>query len=46
MNIDSQNLTLAIEKNIDREKWVLWKFSDLVENVVEKVVPKESGLDP
>ena len=39
------NATEAIENVLDRSKWVKWKFSDLVENVVEKVVPKDSGLD-
>jgi len=42
MNI---NITEVIENVLDRSKWVKWKFSDLVENVVEKVVPKDSGLD-
>jgi type I restriction enzyme S subunit len=44
MNIDAKNLTKAIESKIDKNKWVRWKFSDLVENIVEKVVPKECGL--
>lgn len=35
----------AIEKIVDRSKWQVWKFSDLFENVVEKVVPKNSGLE-
>lgn len=35
----------AIESKIDRSKWEKWKFSDLVENIVEKVVPKNSGLE-
>jgi len=39
------NITEVIENVLDRSKWVKWKFSDLVENVVEKVVPKDSGLD-
>ncbi|MEQ8582194.1 MAG: restriction endonuclease subunit S [Marinoscillum sp.] len=39
------NITEAIENKIDRSKWVKWKFSDLVENIVEKVVPKNSGLE-
>ena len=34
----------AIEKKIDRSKWVKWKFSDLCENIVEKVTPKKSDL--
>ena len=39
------NITEALENKIDRSKWVKWKFSDLVENIVEKVTPKDSGLD-
>lgn len=39
------NATEAIENIIDRSKWTKWKFSDLVDNIVEKVVPKESGLE-
>ncbi len=39
------NITEAIESKIDRSKWESWKFSDLVENIVEKIVPKDSGLD-
>ena len=39
------NITKITEKEIDRSKWIKWKFSDLVENVVEKVTPKKSGLE-
>ena len=42
MDID---VTEAIENIIDRSKWTNWLFSDLVENIVEKVVPRESGLE-
>lgn len=45
MNINENNLSKAIERKIDKSKWVKWKFSDLVENIVEKVVPKECGLE-
>ncbi|MDT0552117.1 restriction endonuclease subunit S [Urechidicola vernalis] len=38
-------ITEIIDGKIDRSKWIKWKFSDLVENIVEKVVPKDSGLD-
>ena len=38
------NITKAFEGKIDRTKWIKWKFSDLVENIVEKVEPKTSGL--
>ncbi|MXV51520.1 hypothetical protein GS399_11110 [Pedobacter sp. HMF7647] len=39
------NITKAIENKTDKAKWVKWKFSDLVENIVEKVVPQDSGLE-
>ena len=42
--VAEMNITEAIENKIDRSNWVKWKFSDLVENIVEKVVPKDSGL--
>ena len=38
------NIKEGVKKNIERTKWVKWKFSDLVENIVEKVKPKESEL--
>ena len=41
---DLENLTAAIEAKIDRSKWIKWKFSDLVENINERVVPKNSSL--
>ena len=34
------NATEAVEKILNRSKWTKWKFSDLVDNIVEKVVPK------
>ena len=40
-----KNATEAIENIIDRSNWTKWKFSDLVDNIVEKVVPRESGLE-
>lgn len=43
--LENIDLTNAIESKIDRSKWVNWKFSDLVENIVEKVIPKDSGLE-
>lgn len=43
--VAEMDITEAIENRIDRSKWVKWKFSDLVENIVEKVVPKDSGLE-
>lgn len=45
MNINVNDLSKAIESKIDKSKWVKWRFSDLVENIVEKVVPKECGLE-
>lgn len=39
------NATEAVENIIDHAKWNNWKFSDLVDNIVEKVVPRESGLE-
>lgn len=42
--LEHLDLTKAIESKIDKSNWVKWKFSDLVENIVEKVVPKDSGL--
>lgn len=42
MNID---LGKAIDSKLDRTKWKKWKFSDLVDNIVEKVKPQESGLE-
>ncbi len=39
------NIDEAIESKLDRSKWITWKFSDLFENIVEKVVPKDSGLE-
>jgi len=46
MNVlENIDWTSAIESKIDRSAWVKWKFSDLVDNIVEKIVPKESGLE-
>ena len=42
MNID---LGKAIDSKLDRSKWEKWKFSDLVDNIVEKTKPQESGLE-
>ena len=39
------NFNKLIEKKINVSKTVKWKFSDLCENIVEKTVPKQSGLD-
>ncbi len=44
MNMITKDITKSIENKIDRTNWKKWKFSDLVENIVEKVVPKDSGL--
>ncbi len=42
MEID---MTEIIDSALDRSKWIKWKFSELFENVVEKVVPKKSGIE-
>ncbi len=42
MNLD---ITEAINGKFDQANWNTLKFSDLVENIVEKVVPKESGFE-
>jgi type I restriction enzyme S subunit len=39
------DLGKAIDNKLDRTKWQKWKFSDLVDNIVEKVKPQESGLE-
>lgn len=39
------DLGKAIDSKLDRTKWKKWKFSDLVDNIVEKVKPQESGLE-
>lgn len=39
------NIVEIIEKAIDRSKWEKFKFTDLFDNIVEKVVPKDSGLE-
>jgi len=44
-NLIEIDLNEAIKNKIDKSKWVKLKFSDLVENIVEKVVPKDSGLE-
>ena len=42
MNLD---ITEAVANKFDRTNWNTLKFSDLVENIKEKVVPKESDLE-
>ncbi len=39
------NIAEIIEKKIDKSKWVELKFSNICENIVEKVVPKKSNLN-
>tara|TARA_Y100001958_G_C21243861_1_gene572839 strand:+ start:3264 stop:4376 length:1113 start_codon:yes stop_codon:yes gene_type:complete len=39
------NLKSIIEENIDKSTFIRYKFSDFVENITEKVVPRESKLD-
>ena len=42
MNLD---ITEAVTNKFDQVNWNTLEFTDLVENIVEKVVPKESGLE-
>ena len=34
----------AFVEKFDKATWQTWRFDELVENIVERVVPKESGL--
>ena len=45
MNIDTTDIKNMFDNKFDKSTWVKWKFSDLVENIVEKVTPIESGLE-
>lgn len=40
-----QNLTSALHKKIDKSTWQTYRFDELVHNIVEKVSPRESGLE-
>lgn len=40
-----QNLTSALQKKIDKSSWQTYRFDELVHNIVEKVSPRESGLE-
>ena len=40
-----QNLTSALQKKIDKSTWQTYRFDELVHNIVEKVSPRESGLE-
>ncbi|CAK2484189.1 restriction endonuclease subunit S [Vibrio crassostreae] len=40
-----ENLTHALEEKFNHDNWETWTFSDLVENIVEKIKPKTSGLE-
>lgn len=40
-----QNLTAALQKQIDKSTWQTYRFDELVHNIVEKVSPRESGLE-
>ena len=44
-NLNEMDLNKAISNKIDKSKWVKWRIADLVENIVEKVNPKDSGLE-
>ena len=39
------NIEKIIKDSIDRTKWKKYKFSDFAKNIVEPIIPKESGLD-
>ena len=39
------NITELIKKKINKSILVKYKFTDLFENIVEKVTPKKSGLE-
>lgn len=45
MSLKTIDLTKSLESKTNRDEWVKWKFSDLVENIVEKIVPKKCGLE-
>jgi len=45
MKLSEADITQAIEKKMDRSTWQKWKISDLVENINEKITPKDSGLE-
>ena len=45
MSCSGFDIATGIENKLDRTKWKAWKFSELVDNIVEKVVPKESGFE-
>ena len=45
MKLSEADITQAIEKKMDRSTWEKWKISDLVENINEKITPKDSGLE-
>lgn len=39
------NIQKSLQSHIDRKHWKKYQFSDFVDNIVEKIVPKKSGLD-
>ena len=39
------DLEKVINKIVDKSKWKTYRFDELVKNIVEKVVPKGSGLE-
>lgn len=45
MIAELENLTETIERKTDKRTWKTWLFSDFVENINEKVVPNDSGLE-
>ena len=43
--MNTTEITILMEKKLERSNWIKWKFSDLVENIVEKVSPQKSDLE-
>jgi len=39
------NISEILNSRIDKSDWIQYKFSDFAENIVEKIVPRESGLE-
>jgi type I restriction enzyme S subunit len=44
MSNEFESMPSSIEELVTRDLWQSWSFSDLVENITEKVTPKESGI--
>ena len=45
MNIKNlKNFSETIERKINKENFVKWKFEDIAQNINEKITPKKSNL--